>query len=99
MGYSTRQQFALPFLSTYAWVGLWTSAILLFCALTSTSNLVIKYLTRFTDEIFAGLISVIFVVEAMKNIVGLLFSPSVGASAALLSVMAAVSVCAFAMKL
>ena len=97
--YSTCQQFALPFLSTYAWVGLWTSGILLLCALTSTSNLVIRYLTRFTDEIFAGLISVIFVVEALKNIVGLVFTGSVGGGAALLSVMSAVATCAFAMKL
>ena len=97
--YSTCQELALPFLSTYAWVGLWTSGILLACALTSTSNLVIRYLTRFTDEIFAGLISVIFVVEAMKSIVGLLFSANVGASAALLSIMAAISTCGFAVFL
>ncbi|QDZ18435.1 bicarbonate transporter [Chloropicon primus] len=97
--YSTCQQMALPFLSTYAWVGLWTSGILGLCAVTSTSNLVIRYLTRFTDEIFAGLISVIFVVEAMKNIVSLLFNSGVSSSAALLSIMTAISTCAFALSL
>jgi len=97
--FSTCQQMHLPFLATYAWVGLWTSAILLVCALTSTSNLVIRHLTRFTDEIFAGLISVIFVVEAMKSIVSLLFDASVGAPAALLSVMMAVGTCWGALSL
>ena len=97
--YSTCQEMALPFLSTYAWVGLWTSGILFLCALTSTSNLVIRYLTRFTDEIFAGLISVIFIAEAMKNILSLLFQNSVSGAAALLSIMMALSTCTFAMKL
>ena len=57
----------LPFLPLYAWTGLWTSFILFMSSMTSASNLV-KYLTRFTDEIFSTLISVIFVVEAMSGI-------------------------------
>lgn len=57
----------IPFLPLYAWTGLWTSAILLVCSLFSGSNGV-KYLTRFTDEIFSTLISLIFVVEAATDI-------------------------------
>jgi hypothetical protein len=57
----------LPFLPLYAWTGLWSSAILFISSLTSASNLV-KYLTRFTDEIFSTLISAIFVVEAVSDI-------------------------------
>lgn len=57
----------LPFLPLYAWTGLWTAGILLLSAVTSASNLV-KYLTRFTDEIFSVLISTIFVVEAVSDI-------------------------------
>jgi HCO3- transporter family len=57
----------VPFLPLYAWTGLWTAAILLACSLTSASNLV-KYLTRFTDEIFSTLISAIFVVEAVSDV-------------------------------
>jgi len=57
----------LPFLPLYAWTGLWTSGILLVSSLTSASNLV-KYLTRFTDEIFSLLISCIFVVEAVSDV-------------------------------
>jgi HCO3- transporter family len=58
---------SLPFLPLYAWTGLWSSAILFVSSLTSASNLV-KYLTRFTDEIFSTLISAIFVVEAVSDI-------------------------------
>ena len=57
----------LPFLPLYAWTGIWTSGILFLSSITSASNLV-KYLTRFTDEIFSTLISFIFVVEAVQNI-------------------------------
>jgi len=57
----------LPFLPLYSWTGLWTAAILFLSSITSGSNLV-KYLTRFTDEIFSVLISAIFVIEAMQNI-------------------------------
>jgi hypothetical protein len=57
----------LPFLPLYSWTGLWTAGILLVCSLFSASTLV-KYLTRFTDEIFSLLISAIFVVEAVSDV-------------------------------
>ena len=59
------------FLETRAWVGLWTGLFLIVLAATDASCLV-KYFTRFTDEIFAALISIIFIyaaVEALANIV------------------------------
>lgn len=59
----------LPFLPLYAWTGLWSAGILMAASLTSASNLV-KYLTRFTDEIFSTLISTIFVVEAVTKVMG-----------------------------
>jgi hypothetical protein len=65
----------LPFLPLYAWTGLWTSLILFVSAITSGSNLV-KYLTRFTDEIFSTLISAIFVVEAFSDVAGTFTSPA-----------------------
>jgi len=64
----------VPFLPLYAWTGLWTSAILFISSLTSASNLV-KYLTRFTDEIFSTLISAIFVVEAVSDVAGSFAGP------------------------
>ncbi|MDH5399387.1 MAG: sodium bicarbonate transporter family protein [Cyclobacteriaceae bacterium] len=59
-------QLNIPFLATYAWVGIWSGVLLIVLALTDASALM-KYFTRFTDEIFAALISVIFIVEAVKD--------------------------------
>jgi mannitol/fructose-specific phosphotransferase system IIA component (Ntr-type) len=58
----------IPFLPTYAWVGLWTALLLLVLAATDASRLM-RYFTRFTDEIFAALISTIFIYEAIKALV------------------------------
>jgi hypothetical protein len=75
---------SLPFLPLYAWTGLWTSAILLISSVTSASNLV-KYLTRFTDEIFSVLISAIFVVEAVSDVGRTFASPASTFTKALLT--------------
>ena len=59
------------FLETRAWVGLWTGLVLIVLAATDASCLM-KYFTRFTDEIFAALISIIFIyaaIEALAHIV------------------------------
>jgi hypothetical protein len=64
--YTACLQLDIPFLATYAWVGIWSGIILLICAFTDASALM-QYFTRFTDEIFAALISVIFIVEAAKD--------------------------------
>jgi hypothetical protein len=57
----------IPFLTVYAWVGLWSSLFLYLSAFFSTSNLV-EYFTKFTDDIFSTLISVIFIYEAVKEL-------------------------------
>lgn len=57
----------IPFLTMYAWVGLWSSFFLFLSAFFSTSNLV-EYFTKFTDDIFSTLISVIFIYEAVKEL-------------------------------
>jgi hypothetical protein len=75
---------ALPFLPLYAWTGLWTAGMLLVSALTSASNLV-KYLTRFTDEIFSVLISSIFVVGAVTDVAKTFTSPVSTGTKALLT--------------
>lgn len=64
--YTVCLQLDIPFLATYAWVGIWSGILLLICAFTDASALM-RYFTRFTDEIFAALISVIFIVEAAKD--------------------------------
>ncbi|HNO80048.1 MAG TPA: PTS sugar transporter subunit IIA [Phycisphaerae bacterium] len=57
----------IPFLQTYAWVGLWSAGMILVLVATDACCLM-RYFTRFTDEIFAALISVIFIYEAIKSL-------------------------------
>ena len=59
--------FDLPFLETRAWVGIWGGLIVVVMALTDASCL-IRYFTRFTDEIFSVLISLIFIYKAVEHI-------------------------------
>jgi len=58
------------FLETFAWVGIWTGIFLLVLSATDASCLM-KYFTRFTDEIFTALISLIFIFTALKNLVNI----------------------------
>lgn len=55
----------IPFLATYSWVGLWTAAILAILSFANASDL-IKHCTRFTDDIFNGLIATNFLYEASR---------------------------------
>jgi len=63
----------IPFLPTYAWVGVWTAVFLLILSVTNASNLM-RYFTRFTDEIFAALISIIFIHSAVNALVAIVVS-------------------------
>lgn len=65
--YLSCTQYNISFLAAYAWVGIWSGLMLIVCALTDASALM-RYFNRFTDEIFAGLISIIFIAEALKDI-------------------------------
>ena len=60
----------IPFLPTYAWIGLWTALLLLILAATDASCLM-RFFTRFTDEIFAALIAFIFIYESVKALVNI----------------------------
>ena len=86
--YVTCGQMGISFLATYAWVGIWSGIILLICAFTDASALM-KYFTRFTDEIFATLISVIFIVEAVTDIVKSFGPEGFGLDSAFLSLILA----------
>ena len=57
----------IDFLHAYTWVGLWTAGILILLSVFEASCLM-RYFTRFTDEIFAALISVIFIYEALDKL-------------------------------
>ena len=49
------------------WVGVWTGAILFVMVAFDLSALV-RFITRFTEESFAALISLIFIFEAFKKV-------------------------------
>jgi mannitol/fructose-specific phosphotransferase system IIA component (Ntr-type) len=68
MLYGMCEKYQIPFLPTYAWVGIWAGLFTVILSVTDSSAL-IRFCTRFTDEIFAALISVIFIFEAINNIV------------------------------
>ncbi|MCC9599905.1 PTS sugar transporter subunit IIA [Stieleria sp. JC731] len=56
------------FLGVYGWVGIWTSVLTVILALSNASNLM-RYFTRFTDEIFSALMSMIFIYKAIEALV------------------------------
>jgi mannitol/fructose-specific phosphotransferase system IIA component (Ntr-type) len=82
----------IPFLPVYAWVGLWTGLILLVVAATDACCLM-RYFTRFTDEIFAALISLIFIFEAVDKLIDIFHraenNQSIGYDVAFLSLLLA----------
>ncbi|MFQ5731136.1 MAG: PTS sugar transporter subunit IIA [Planctomycetaceae bacterium] len=69
LSYQLCEEYGIPFLPTYAWVGLWSALFVMLLAATDASALM-RYFTRFTDEIFAALISIIFIYEAVKSLLG-----------------------------
>ena len=56
------------FLAGFAWTGLWTGLYMAIIAVTDGACL-IRWFTRFSDEIFAALISTIFISEALTRII------------------------------
>ena len=58
--------FGLEYLSFHFWVGIWLAAIIsLFVALEG--SVLVRYVSRFTQDIFALLISLIFIFESFKK--------------------------------
>ena len=66
--YTLCLQLELPFLPTYVWVSLWAGGLTCLFAIFDASFLM-RYFTRFTDEVFAALISMIFIYEAISSLV------------------------------
>ncbi|EGB05326.1 hypothetical protein AURANDRAFT_30993 [Aureococcus anophagefferens] len=69
----------VPFLPMYAWCGVWTSCYLAVLASFNASGL-IKYCTRFTEDVFNALLAFNFLSEGASPIVRLLRSVGVGAA-------------------
>jgi len=57
----------LDYLAMRFWIGIWVSVLLIIVVAFDLSSLV-KYITRFTEESFASLIALIFIVGAFKKL-------------------------------
>ena len=88
-------QYDVPFLATAAWVGLWSMVFMWILAATDASVL-IRWFSRFTDEIFAALIGLIFIVKAIEDISGGFSDPLIADDTALLTLILAVGTFAIA---
>ena len=58
---------AVPFLPMYAWVGCWTSLLMLIASMINASGL-IRYCTRFTEDVFNALLAFNFLSEAIRSL-------------------------------
>ncbi|XP_074604293.1 na[+]-driven anion exchanger 1 isoform X2 [Brevipalpus obovatus] len=65
--YSFCQKYDLQYLSIRLWIGLWTATFLMIFVALDYSAFVC-YITRFTEENFATLISVIFIYKAVEKV-------------------------------
>ena len=87
------------FLGVYGWVGIWTALLTCLLAIGNASNLM-KYFTRFTDEIFSALMSLIFIYKAVEGIIQTFENPgSGGTEKALLALILAIGTFYIAMSL
>ena len=61
------KDYGLDYMTMRLWIGLWSS---LFCIIIVAFDIssFVKYFTRFTEESFAALVGIIFIVEALKKL-------------------------------
>ena len=59
--------FEIYYLTMRLWIGLWAT---LFCLIIVALDLsaIVRYFTRFTEEAFAALVGLIFIVESVKKL-------------------------------
>lgn len=65
--YQGCQQLGVDFLPAYAWTGLWTGLFVILMAMFDVSCFM-RFFTRFTDESFSALISMIFIFGAITSL-------------------------------
>ena len=85
----------VPFLPMYAWCGCWTALYLAVLASFNASGL-IRYCTRFTEDVFNALLAFNFVSEGfspVRKVIGASLASSKGAADALLAANAAGGTC------
>lgn len=61
------KEYKLQYLSLRLWIGMWTSLIL-FLLVAFDASALVCYITRFTEENFATLISLIFIYKAIEKV-------------------------------
>ena len=61
------RKFKWDFLSFRLWIGVWV-ALYLFLMVAFDLSALVRFITRFTEESFAALIALIFIVEAFKKL-------------------------------
>ncbi|XP_023330571.1 sodium bicarbonate cotransporter 3 [Eurytemora carolleeae] len=59
--------YELEYLTIRLWIGLW-SALFCLVIVATDSSAIVRYFTRFTEESFAALVGVIFIVESLKKV-------------------------------
>ena len=96
--YGLCERYDVPFLPTVAWTGLWAGLFLFLLAATDASAL-IRYFTRFTDEVFAALIGLIFISEAAHDLSGAFHDPDQSEASALFSLLLALGTTVVAIAL
>jgi hypothetical protein len=66
----------MNFMEFRLWIGIWTAVMVLLIVMFNLSFLV-KYITRFTEDCFASLVAIIFVMDAIKSTLKLRSSSSI----------------------
>jgi len=79
----------VDYLPALSWVGLWTALFLVILVAVDAGSW-IRLFTRFTDDTFAALISLIFVYEAVSDVVSGFTDPNVSEASALFAMVLAV---------
>merc|ERR1719187_2515910 len=61
-------QYGIYYLTLRLWIGIWSA---LFCIIIVAvdGSAIVRYFTRFTEEAFAALVGLIFIVESLKKLV------------------------------
>ena len=96
--FSACKSYNIDFMQTLCCVGIWTMLILLLLAAIDACSW-IRYFTRFTDDTFAALISIIFIFEALKDVAKGFVVPDVARDVALLSLVLSLGTFYIAMQL
>lgn len=59
-------KYELDFMEFRLWIGTWTTVFLVLLVVFNLSYLV-KYITRFTEDCFATLVAIVFIIDAIRN--------------------------------